>query len=93
MFVIYVVNNDHIWAIFVNLDPARGRIQPDPVNLEPASGAQLLFHAQAVGVVMNSPSEIGALLRACTQMSASVGDTSPISGPATSGPVGAEFQP
>jgi hypothetical protein len=27
-----------------------------------ASGAQLLFHAQAVGVVMNSASEIGALL-------------------------------
>lgn len=31
-------------------------------DLVTASGAQLLFHAQAVGVLMNSPAEIGALL-------------------------------
>jgi hypothetical protein len=41
-------------------DTAAFKVAADEVVL--ASGAQLLFHAQAVGVVMNSPQEIGALL-------------------------------
>ena len=41
-------------------DNAAFKVAADELVL--ASGAQLLFHAQAVGVVMNSPSEIGALL-------------------------------
>ena len=41
-------------------DTAAFKVAADDLVL--ASGAQLLFHAQAVGVLMNSPSEIGALL-------------------------------
>ncbi len=41
-------------------DNAAFKIAADELVLE--AGAQLLFHAQAVGVVMNSPREIGALL-------------------------------
>jgi flavin-dependent dehydrogenase len=41
-------------------DNAAFKVAADELVL--ASGAQLLFHAQAVGVVMNSASEIGALL-------------------------------
>ena len=41
-------------------DNAAFKVAADELVL--ASGAQLLFHAQAVGVVMNAPSEIGALL-------------------------------
>ena len=41
-------------------DTAAFKVAADEVVL--GSGAQLLFHAQAVGVVMNSPREIGALL-------------------------------
>ena len=41
-------------------DNAAFKVAADELVL--ASGAQLLFHAQAVGVMMNSASEIGALL-------------------------------
>ncbi len=41
-------------------DNAAFKVAADELVL--ASGAQLLFHAQAVGVVMNAPGEIGALL-------------------------------
>jgi hypothetical protein len=41
-------------------DNAAFKVAADELVL--GSGAQLLFHAQAVGVVMNTPSEIGALL-------------------------------
>ena len=41
-------------------DNAAFKVAADQLVL--ASGAQLLFHAQAVGVVMNGPAEIGALL-------------------------------
>lgn len=41
-------------------DNAAFKVAADELVLE--SGAQVLFHATAVGVIMNSPSEIGALL-------------------------------
>lgn len=41
-------------------DNAAFKVAADALVL--ASGAQLLFHAQAVGVIMNSPSAIGAVL-------------------------------
>ena len=41
-------------------DTAAFKVAADALVL--ASGAQLLFHASAVGVIMNSASEIGALL-------------------------------
>jgi hypothetical protein len=41
-------------------DNAAFKVAADALVL--ASGAQLLFHAQAVGVIMNSPSDIGAVL-------------------------------
>ncbi len=41
-------------------DTAAFKVAADEVVL--ASGAKLLFHAQAVGAIMNSPAEIGALL-------------------------------
>ena len=41
-------------------DTAAFKVAADALVLD--SGAQLLFHATAVGVVMNSPSEIGAVL-------------------------------
>ncbi|RYG14934.1 MAG: FAD-dependent oxidoreductase [Burkholderiales bacterium] len=41
-------------------DTAAFKVAADEVVI--AAGAKVLFHAQAVGVVMNSPSEIGALL-------------------------------
>jgi hypothetical protein len=41
-------------------DNAALKVAADEVVL--GSGAQILFHANAVGVIMNSPSEIGALL-------------------------------
>lgn len=41
-------------------DNAAFKIAADELVLE--SGARLLFHAKAVGVIMNSPREIGALL-------------------------------
>ncbi len=41
-------------------DNAAFKVAADGLVL--VSGAQLLFHAQAVGVVMNTPNEIGALL-------------------------------
>lgn len=41
-------------------DNAAFKVAADALVL--ASGAELLFHAQAVGVLMNSPSAIGALL-------------------------------
>jgi FAD-dependent oxidoreductase family protein len=41
-------------------DNAAFKVAADALVL--ASGAQLLFHAQAVGVIMNNPNEIGAVL-------------------------------
>lgn len=41
-------------------DNAAFKVAADALVL--ASGAQLLFHAQAVGVIMNKPNEIGAVL-------------------------------
>ncbi|MDB5928873.1 MAG: FAD-dependent oxidoreductase [Polaromonas sp.] len=41
-------------------DTAAFKVAADAVVL--ASGAEILFHATAVGVIMNSPGEIGALL-------------------------------